>query len=112
MSCSTNRSDWDHLYKAVYCKTPECTYPQGGECMGTCALLHRVDTSHLPDDRAAIVIGNTDAASQFYSSREPVMHVEFAGPEPLQMAEWAAGFVAFLMFLLAIVAFNADLFFN
>lgn len=33
-----------------------CGYPEG-ECLGTCSLLHRVNTNHLPDDRPAFVTG-------------------------------------------------------
>ncbi|MDP3351843.1 MAG: hypothetical protein Q8S92_22895 [Hydrogenophaga sp.] len=35
-----------------------CNGPKEGDCVGLCT--HRVDTYHLPDERAAVVLGNTD----------------------------------------------------
>lgn len=41
------------------CSEFGCGYPQG-ECLGTCSLLRRVDTHHLPDDRPAFVPGHIE----------------------------------------------------
>ena len=35
-----------------------CNCPREGECMGLC--LHRINTQHLPDDRAAFVLGHIE----------------------------------------------------
>jgi hypothetical protein len=52
----------------INCAQSGCNGPSEGECMGLCT--HRVNTRHLPDDRAAVVFGNT------------VDPIQFHGPEP------------------------------
>lgn len=87
MSCSTHRSDWDHLHRLVYCKTPECSYAQGGECMDRCGLLHRVHTTDLPDDRAAVVMGRTEE-----------LPIQFAEEDPEPSSRWRSGLEAWRIY--------------
>jgi len=75
-----------------------------------CLPLHRVDTSQLPDGRAAMVQGNTDYPYSMQNGRE--LPIDFDGPEPLQMAQAAAGYVAVLMAVIALVAFAVGYFSN
>lgn len=41
--------------------------PNGTECMGLCT--HRVNTHHLPDDRAAVVMGSTEEPPRISRAR-------------------------------------------
>ena len=50
------------------CVHSACNYPEA-QCMGTCGLLHRVNTHHLPDDRAAVVLGSTEEPAPISRAR-------------------------------------------
>ena len=98
-----------------YCKYSDsgCNAPQGqcmsdGKCMthsmfstkarcpydSSSLMLHRVDTSQLPDCRAAIVAGNTDE-----------LPIDYWGDEPIRWIQAAAGYVALLLAVVSVVAF-------
>lgn len=66
------------------CKHTGCNAPQS-ECAGVC--LHRVDTSHLPDDRAAVVMGRTEE-----------LPIQFAGEDPEPSSRWRSGLEAWRIY--------------
>ena len=47
--------------------TSACNGPREAQCMGLCA--DRINTHHLPDDRAAIVLGHIEPAPEISRAR-------------------------------------------
>jgi hypothetical protein len=78
------------------CPYTGCDAPKS-ECSGACMTHSMFSTKARP-------------CEQFYSSREQEQHIDCAGPEPLQMAQAAAGYVAVLMAVIALVAFAVGYF--
>lgn len=80
------------------CDRTGCNAPQGHcESDGDCMTHSMFSTKASPCD-------------QFYSSRETELPIDFAGDEPIQWIQAAAGYVALLLAVISVVAFIAGYF--